>query len=392
MVPLTPADLLAALLRAAAADGLPLARLDGAADPAAPIGGRDADLLAGWRPWPAWLRLVRRVAEASGWRLCMAVPRGGVMLLFLASADGGDTPQCLQIDLHRALSVRALPYARPEAVLAAARHENGVLRLDAATADALWARGKAPATARRQLALLAETAVKRPDLAVRLWLAKACDAGRRVFRPPGRLVAISGPDGSGKTALIGRLAGRLPRRLAPEVRIFHTRPFLLPRLGMSSPAAPDAAPGQPRATGPVRSWLRLALAWADWWVGHALVVRRHLAAGRLVLFDRYGPDYLVDPRRRGIDLPAAPLRLLERIPRPALSVFLVADPECLLRRKGELDMNEAARQVAAYRSIASRTPGAVLLDSSTDDLDRLAAATCRHIARRLGEDAHPAGS
>ncbi|MGE4218225.1 MAG: hypothetical protein AB7G39_02160 [Alphaproteobacteria bacterium] len=390
---LTAPDLLAALLRMAATEGFPLVRLDGATDPAAPLTGRDADLLADWQAWPVWLRLVRRVAQASGWRLCLAVPRGGVMLLFLVRLRADGAPDCLQIDLHRALSARGLPYARAAAILDAARHQGGALRLDPATASDCVARGKtlAATSAAGWLRLLIDTLVRRPDLALRLWIAKLYDGVLRLAGPPGRMIAVSGPDGAGKSTLIQHLAADLPRRLAPAVRVFHTRPFLLPRLGLSAPP-PPAATMTRRRTGPLRSRLRLAVALADWWVGHALVVRWHLAAGRIVLFDRYATDYRVDPHRRGIDLPPRWLRLLARVPRPALSILVVAPPTVIVARKGELDLREAERQVAAYRDSARRLRPAVLLDSGAMDPDRLAALACREIATVLSGDAHPAGA
>ena len=389
---LTAPALLGALLRAAAAEGLPLVRLDAAADPAAPVTGHDADLLAGWRAWPVWLRLVRNVAAASGWRLCLAVPRGGVMLLFLANMSEDGPPDCLQIDLHRDLSAHGLSYLRASTILAGARQGAGALRLDAATAADCVVRGKALAAAPAQqwVLLLFDTLLRRPDLALRLWTAKLVDAVSRLMDPPGRMIAISGPDGAGKSTLIQRLGVDLPRRLAPAVRVFHTRTFLLPRLGLSAPSAP-AGVAALRPTGPLRSRLRLAVALADWWIGHAAVVRWHLSAGRLVLFDRYAVDYRVDPRRRGIDLPPRWLRLLAWVPRPALSILLVAAPALLVQRKGELDLHEAERQVAAYREAARTIRPAALFDSGAMDTDRLAALACRSIATVLSGDAHPPG-
>jgi len=390
MVPLSPPALVGALLRAAAEDGLGLARLDGACAPDDPIVGRDADLLASWRPWPLWTGLVRRVAEAAGWRLCLSVPRGGVLLLFLASRAAEGEPDCLQIDLHRVLSARGLPYERAADVLAGGQLMQGALRLEREVSDRLRRDGKVLVAAglRARLALLAGAVVRRPDEMARLWMAKAGDALHRLACPPGRMIAVSGPDGAGKSTLLDRLAERLPRRLAPEVRRFHTRTFVLPRLGR--PPTGGGAPDANRRTGRVRSWARLLLAWADWWIGHLLIVRWHLAAGRIVLFDRYSSDYLVAPRPRGIDLPGNRLTLLEHVPRPSVAIFIVAEPAALVRRKGELDGDEALRQVEAYRALAHRMPNALLLDSGIADAEQIAAAACRHIVEVLSSDAHPA--
>lgn len=389
MVPLSPSALVGMLLRSAAGEGLPLARMDGAAKPDDPVLGQDADLLAGRLPWQVWIDLVQRVAMDAGWRLCLAVPRGGVLLLFVASRPAEGEPACLQIDLHRTLSAGGLPYAAAAEVLAAGRIAHGALRLDREIAAGLRRDGKrlVGAGPRVRLALLASAVTRRPGETVSLWLAKAGDALKRFVRPPGRLIAVSGPDGAGKSTLLDRLAEHLPRRLAPEVRRFHTRPFVLPRFGRA-PAA-GGAEGGDRRSGRAMSWARLLVAWADWWVGHLLVVRPHMMAGRIVLFDRYAPDYLVAPRPRGIDLLGGPLALLEHVPRPAVSVFIVAEPAVLAQRRCELDAGEALRQVAAYRASALRTPGALLLDSGVMGAERIAVEACRHIVEVLGRDAHP---
>lgn len=265
----------------------------------------------------------------------------------------------------------------------------GVLCLDREVAAGLRRDGKSLVDAGLpgRLALLAGAMARRPGETIRLWVAKAGDALHRLVRPPGHVIAVSGPDGAGKSTLLDRLAERLPRRLAPEVRRFHTRPFVLPRFGRRP--AGGGAPDLHRRTGPALSWLRLLVAWADWWVGYLLVVRPHLSAGRIVLFDRYAPDYLVAPRPRGIDLPRDRLGLLELVPRPSATLFIVAEPEILVRRKGELDAGEATRQVAAYRVIARRTPNALLLDSGITDAERIAAAAWRQIVEVLSSDAHP---
>ncbi|MEQ1399737.1 hypothetical protein, partial [Salmonella enterica] len=80
------------------------------------------------------------------------------------------------------------------------------------------------------------------------------------------------------------------------------------------------------------------------------------------------------PLARGIAAPQPAIDLMARlIPRGTGLLVLVADPALLVTRKGELDLAEAHRQVAAYRSLAGGEPAALLLDSSAETPDRLAA-------------------
>lgn len=377
---MTRTDLLAGLLRAAAARGWKLARLDGvAAD--APLTGHDADLLAAWRPWADWRALVLELAEPQGWRLVMSVPKGSCLLLFLARNDAGEF---LQVDLHRALSARGIPFADPARLFAAARIEDGAWRLDAEDARSVRAleyklshgrsRSADVQVARHhqraafgilptgRLSALIMALLFRPGLLLRLLWAKLADGLGRCWRPPGVLWTLSGPDGAGKTSLLDSLGWSVPRQLAAGIRVLHTRPFLWPRRSRGLP--PVAGTAAERPHGALRSWLRWGLAWLDFRLGHWLHVRPHLVAGRLVLFDRYGFDYIVAPRRRGIDLgDAAVRRLAAAAARPLGALFLIADPAELVSRKGEATLAEATRQVAAYRALAATVPNSALIDT-----------------------------
>lgn len=377
---MTRLTLLAGLLRGAEARGWKLARLDGAAADA-PLTGRDADLLADWRPWTQWRELVLEIATPLGWQLVMSVPKGSCLLLFLARNDAGEF---LQVDLHRALSARGIPFADPARLFAASRIEEGARRLDGQDARSVRAleyrlsHGRSrsadahvtPAHQRAafgslppgRLSALVLALLCRPGLLLRLAGAKLADRWARWRRPPGVLWALSGPDGAGKTSLLGSLEWTVPRQLAADVRILHTRPFLWPRRSQAMP--PVAGTAAERPHGKIRSWLRWGLAWLDFRLGHWLHVRPHLVAGRLVLFDRYGFDYIVAPRRRGIDLGDAAVRRLAAAAAPPLgALFLVADPAELVRRKGEATPAEAERQVAAYRTLAATVANALLIDT-----------------------------
>lgn len=397
---MTPGEILARLLADAEAAGFALARLDEATDPAGPTDGRDADLLAGWHPWAAWATVIARSLEGTGWRICTTIPRGAVLTLYLAGDDGTDF---LAVDLHRALTARLAPFLDAAPLLRGATVENGVRRLHPGQATSVrelqhrlvHGRPRRPGTAIaatlqaeaggltwRRAALRA--LARRPALVVRVVAARIADGIACWRRPPGSMWIVSGPDGAGKSTLIAGLADRLPGRLGPAVRLFHTRPFLLPRLaGLRSGDAvsPAAIPtGRP---GWLTSALRLALAWADWHAGHWLLVRPHLIRGRTVIFDRHAPDYRVAPARRGIALSQAVVDLVAtRVPASTGRIVLVADPGLLVARKGELDLPEARRQVAAYRALADGDSGALLLDGGAATPDGLVRRTLAWMVHR----------
>ena len=292
---MTRIDLLARLLRAAAARGWTLARLDGAAADA-PLTGHDADLLAAWRPWADWRALVLELAESHGWRLVMSVPKGSCLLLFLARDDAGEF---LQVDLHRALSARGIPFADPACLFAAARIEDGACRLEAEDARSVRAleyklshgrsRSADAQVARRHqraafgilppgwLSALVMALLCRPFLLLRLLMAKLADGLGRYWRPPGVLWTLSGPDGAGKTSLLDSLGWSVPRQLAAGIRVLHTRPFLWPAgCGVCHPSPAPWRNGGMERPGPgcAGDWHGWIFAWGTgcmcgriWWRG-----------------------------------------------------------------------------------------------------------------------------
>src|SRR5690349_15919526 len=161
-------------------------------------------------------------------------------------------------------------------------------------------------------------------------------------------VVLLGPDGCGKTSVVRGVA----ERLAPafdRVVIEHLRPGLLrPARTGTTAAEPHAMP----ARGMLGSLAKAGVWLADYTLGYALRVRPEMAAGSLVLYDRYSLDALVDARRYRY---GGPRWLLEAVwhlaPKPHLVVLLDAPAAVLRVRKQELSLEETARQCSAYRNL-----------------------------------------
>ena len=120
-------------------------------------------------------------------------------------------------------------------------------------------------------------------------------------------------------------------------------------------------------------------------MGYWLVVRPARAAGRLVIFDRYFHDLLVDPRRYRY---GAPLWLAHAVgwlvPKPDLWVILDAPADVLQARSQDVSASETARQLDGYRALARNFPEAVVVDATLPP-ERVAAHVERAIA---SHDAH----
>ena len=208
------------------------------------------------------------------------------------------------------------------------------------------------------------------------------DMGRlthRILYPTGLVVAVLGPDGSGKTTVIEHLE----RELAPafrRVRRFHLRP----RFGSGpSNAAPVTNPHGEAPRGRLASVAKLALFLADYWLGWLRLVLPARAKSTLVVFDRYFHDMLVDPRRYRLPVRFSGAQwLAPGVPQPDLWLVLHASPEQLVARKGEIDLATATRLSAGYAALARRLPNAVLVDTG-QTLDRSLADAVSAVRRAL---------
>jgi thymidylate kinase len=190
----------------------------------------------------------------------------------------------------------------------------------------------------------------------------------RLWRPAGLMLAVLGPDGSGKSAVLERINGdwaiafrRIERhhlrpRRRPPVEAAATRPHGRPPRGVVGSLAKLA-------------WLALA-----YQAGYHVSVRPALVRHGGVVFDRYAHDLAVDPHRFRYGGPMALARaVVATVPAPDLVLVLDAPPEVLLARKRELPQEELERQREAYRRLAAAHDGMVMIDASRP-FDEVAAA------------------
>ncbi len=182
---------------------------------------------------------------------------------------------------------------------------------------------------------------------------------KRPRKRSGRWLVFLGMDGSGKSTLLRSLAER-PPAWCSGVEVRHLMPVLL-RQHSDAVTEPHARP--PRG-------LTMSLAKSIYWllaytVGYWLSVRPQLSRGRLVLFDRYLLDAIVDPLRYRYGGPSILPRLLWRlVPKPNAVVLLDAPVEVLAERKQEVGIDEMARQRVAYRLLIGNEPRGVTVDAS----------------------------
>jgi len=187
-------------------------------------------------------------------------------------------------------------------------------------------------------------------------------------------VALTGPDGAGKTTIGKRLETALPlpikyiymginldssNLVLPTTRlILEVKRALGRRPDMAGPADPTGPEPRPRgalkqAAAGVKSGLRLANRIGEEWFRQVLAwyYRSH---GYIVLFDRhffsdyYAADIAPDGRGRPLTSRIHGFMLKRLYPKPDLVIYLDAPPEVLFARKGEGSLESLQRRREEY--------------------------------------------
>lgn len=181
----------------------------------------------------------------------------------------------------------------------------------------------------------------------------------RLLRPTGLVLALLGPDGSGKSTVLEEMQ----RSLAPAfrgVRTFHLRPRLE---GKGEPGA-GGSPHTLRARGHIVSVLKLVMFLFDYWAGWVFRVWPGKCRSLLAIFDRYFHDMLVDSKRYRLPEMSRLVSLFAtRVPQPDLWLVMTANPDVLLTRKDELTEESASHLVEHYERLHITLEHSVLVDA-----------------------------
>lgn len=171
----------------------------------------------------------------------------------------------------------------------------------------------------------------------------------RVIRPTGVFIVVLGPDGAGKSTLVGHMAESIERAAFNRFRIFHWRPNVI--LPQSDTGVPTTDPHDEPPRGTLGSIAALLIILLDYIVGYIFTLRPFLTRAGLVIFDRYYHDVLVDPLRYRYGGPLWLARIVGHFVPPPDLLFLVLDADVgvILARKKELPMEEVQRQRESYQ-------------------------------------------
>jgi thymidylate kinase len=375
----------------------------------------DIDFMVGRQDFSRIPALIDRVATHTGTRLFLSTPHEPSARAFLLAAQGGAALSFFQLDAASDYRHFGRLWLRAAAVLTARRLHPRGFWIPAARHEFLYylikrlnKRDFRPEHAARLSRLYAEDPAGTATLLRRFWSAasasriehfaasaqwtplvadlepfrrelwsrsgrnpvqrifsfsqNALNTADRLLHPTGCSLCFMGPDGCGKSTVIEAIsAGFAP--VFTRVERFHLRPHLLK--GQTPAGIPVVDPHGKPPRGWLASVFKMAFFALDYIAGSALRIRPAVARTRLVIFDRYFQDILVDTRRFRYGGPRWLPRLVARlIPRPGLTLLLNAPPEVLWSRKQEVPFDEVVRQQKAYLALLQGLPSSALIDAA----------------------------
>lgn len=170
----------------------------------------------------------------------------------------------------------------------------------------------------------------------------------RLINYKGFIITISGVDGAGKSTIIENIKKKLEEKMRRNVVVLRHRPGLFPILSSyvhgKSTAELIAASQGPHAgknKNIFSSLLRYTYYLVDYLIGQPYVWVKHIAKGNIVIYDRYYYDFITDPKRSNLHLPAAfTKKFLFLIAPPRINILLYAPTEEIRKRKKELSEEE----------------------------------------------------
>lgn len=177
----------------------------------------------------------------------------------------------------------------------------------------------------------------------------------------GKIVVFLGPDGAGKSTVLDLVLAHLDVR-GDEFTYRYFAPGFLKRYRPKGGGSVTTNPHEGRQYGPALIFAKLSLMLFEFHMGLPRLRDKY----RLVLFDRYIHDILVDPRRYRMEILRGWMRwMLRAAPKPDLLVIISAPPHIIQARKQEVPPEETVRQVAAYEALADSFPNTIIIHNDS---------------------------
>ncbi len=193
----------------------------------------------------------------------------------------------------------------------------------------------------------------------------------RTFRGRKIFLAFYGPDGSGKSTVINRIAQEKTSLRSSNQRfvIKHHRPRRLPHLSGLSPKDKSSQGNSPvlgKPSNRLVSWGKLMYYSLD----YLLVVFDLLYVSRkdkILIYDRYYLDFMLNPERSAMKGVESLAHIMYKfVPNPLYSYFLIVDPRVATKRKSELTLSEYQKYNAKYSAYWQSNGLSIINNESID--------------------------
>ncbi len=191
-------------------------------------------------------------------------------------------------------------------------------------------------------------------------------------RRMGILLAFSGPDGAGKSTLVGGLAELFFSLGVSSVKKPHH--FLTSRIPSlhQLPGAPKkyarqdyTKPYQSKTPRFLSSTVRLIYYYIAFLFDQMVFLKKERRQNRIIIFDRYYTDLIVDPTRIRIGLRKKIVQALFRfLPKPHGLFIVIADKALILERKQELSEQKLEELLYEYQQLSESYPSGGLVENN----------------------------
>jgi len=205
----------------------------------------------------------------------------------------------------------------------------------------------------------------------------------KLISPPGMMICIIGPDGSGKTTLSKGIEEALHRKWLPTLfsatRNYHGGANIFPELLsvynhlrhlMRQPKRKrnlNITPSESLDAPPLsffRAMLNMLYYGFEYFLAYPQIIRAK-SKGQFIIFDRYFTDYYVIQSFK--EIPDFVFKILFKIvPKPDLLLYLEAEPNIICTRKPELRPEQVAHQQNRCKELLSMFKRSQIYSTSVD--------------------------